>query len=87
MGETPHVRFGSKGLGGVEAAATVGRPERRAPQSALTEKLTMRQAAELTAVMALDGPLVILPAFHGSVFRQRAIAALRALRPSARSPA
>jgi hypothetical protein len=64
MGETPHVRFGSKGLGGVEAAATVGRPERRAPQSALTEKLTMRQAAQLAAKVAPDRLLMIPALLH-----------------------
>jgi hypothetical protein len=48
--------------GGIEAAATISRAERRAAQSALTKNLRMRQAAELAAVVALDGPPMILAA-------------------------
>ena len=48
--------------GGIEAAATIGRAERDAAQSALCKQLIVRQAAELAAVMELDRPLVILAA-------------------------
>ena len=46
-------------LGSVEAAATISRAERRAPQSALTKKLSMRQADELAAVVAFDSSLIV----------------------------
>jgi hypothetical protein len=46
-----------------------------ATQSALIEKLTVRQTAELAAVAALDLPLIILTAHHG--LAQRAAAADR----------
>jgi len=56
----PHFLFDRLALVIGQAAATVGRTERRAAQSALTEKLTMRQARELAVVVTLDRPLVIL---------------------------
>ncbi|HVI14899.1 MAG TPA: hypothetical protein VM822_18740 [Pseudolabrys sp.] len=66
-------------LGVGQAAALISRAERRAQKSALAIELFMRQAAELTAVVALDRPLIIIPGtLHGLPFFQRAIAARRA---------
>jgi len=36
--------FDRLALGGVEAAASIGRAERRAPQAALAKQLSMRQS-------------------------------------------
>jgi hypothetical protein len=56
----PHFLLDRLALCGIEAAATISRAERCAPQSALTEKLTLRRAAQLAAVVALDRPPMIL---------------------------
>jgi hypothetical protein len=54
MGELPHDRFGSKGLGGIETAATIGGTEPDAVKSALAIELTMCQTAQAPPLAFLD---------------------------------
>ena len=60
----PHFLFNRLTLGGIEAAATIGRTKFHTKQTTLTEKLVMRQAAQLAAVVALDHLLMIRAALH-----------------------
>jgi hypothetical protein len=49
-----HFLFDQLALGSIEAAAPISGTELNPVQSALTKKLTMRQAAQLAAIVALE---------------------------------
>jgi hypothetical protein len=65
FGLLPHFLFDRLALGSIEAAATIGRAERGAPQSALAKQLSMRQAAGLTTIVALYH-LLMIPALFAA---------------------